>query len=285
MTALPPAPPAAFLVQQAVEAALAEDLGRAGDLTSTAIIPPGTPARAVFAARQTGILAGLDCARHAIQTLDPKARIDTELTDGAQLHPGSLIATVHADARALLAAERTALNFMSHLSGVASATAELVALTRPHKARIVCTRKTTPGLRSFEKYAVRCGGGHNHRFGLDDGILIKDNHIAIAGGVRQALERARQAVGHMVKIEIEVDTLDQLHQALDAKADAVLLDNMGVEMLAEAVKLIGGRAEAEASGRINRETVGPIAATGVDLISCGWITHSAPILDIGLDID
>lgn len=203
--------------------------------------------------------------------------------DGSNVAQGEIIASVAGPARAILTAERTALNFLSRLSGIATATSSIVNAVRGYNARIVCTRKTTPGLRTLEKYAVRAGGGSNHRFGLDDAILIKDNHIAMAGGIRPAIERARASVGHLVKIEVEVDTLAQLEESLALTPDAVLLDNMSVEELRRAVAMVAGRAVTEASGRITSDTAPAIAATGVDLISIGWLTHSAPILDIGLD--
>lgn len=278
-------PPPAFLLEPLVRAGLAEDLGRAGDITSAAVLPPGLRARAVLRAREPGRLAGIEAGLMAFRLIDPDSRCAIRKGDGCDIAAGEIAAEISGDARAILTAERTALNLACHLSGVATATARLVAAIRPHGARIVCTRKTTPGLRILEKYAVRLGGGANHRFGLDDGMLIKDNHVAMAGGIRPALARARLAAGHMVRIEIEVDTLDQLAEALEASADAVLLDNMGVPTLAEAVAMARGRAVTEASGRINLDTVAAVAATGVDLISSGAITHSAPILDLGLDID
>ncbi|MGJ4859075.1 carboxylating nicotinate-nucleotide diphosphorylase [Labrys sp. La1] len=272
-----------LLFEPVVRAALVEDLGRAGDLTTDAIVPVGLKATTVLAARQDGVVAGLDIAAAAFRLLDPSAAIAVERGDGASVSPGSIIATVTGSARALLTGERTALNILCRLSGIASATASVVEAIRGHKATIVCTRKTTPGLRALEKYAVRAGGGGNHRFGLDDAILIKDNHVAIAGGIRPALERAKAAAGHMVKIELEVDTLAQLEEALAVGVDAVLLDNMGPDELREAVAMVGGRALTEASGRVTAATAPAIAASGVDLISIGWLTHSAPILDIGLD--
>ncbi len=278
-------PPPAFLIEPLLRTALAEDLGRAGDITSAAVLPPGLQARAALRAREAGRLAGIEAGLTAFRLIDPDSRCTIIKGDGADIGAGEIVAEIAGDARALLTAERTALNLACHLSGVASATARLVAAIRPHAARIVCTRKTTPGLRILEKYAVRLGGGANHRFGLDDGMLIKDNHVAMAGGIRPALARARAAAGHMVRVEIEVDRLDQLAEALDAGADAVLLDNMTVPMLTEAVAMARGRAVTEASGRINLDTVAAVAATGVDLISSGAITHSAPILDLGLDID
>ncbi|MGO4338137.1 carboxylating nicotinate-nucleotide diphosphorylase [Labrys sp. KB_33_2] len=280
---MPLSPLSPLLFEPVVRAALVEDLGRAGDLTTDAIVPVGLKATTVLAARQDGVVAGLDIAAAAFRLLDPSAAIAVERGDGASVSPGSIIATVTGSARALLTGERTALNILCRLSGIASATASVVEAIRGHKATIVCTRKTTPGLRALEKYAVRAGGGGNHRFGLDDAILIKDNHVAIAGGIRPALERAKAAAGHMVKIELEVDTLAQLEEALAVGVDAVLLDNMGPDELREAVAMVGGRALTEASGRVTAATAPAIAASGVDLISIGWLTHSAPILDIGLD--
>lgn len=279
--ALAPLPP--ILFEPLVRAALLEDLGRAGDITSNAIVPAEADATMVLAARQDGIVAGLEIAALAFRMIDPQVSLIMARADGETVTAGGKIATVRGSARMLLTAERTALNFLCHLSGIATATAALVEAVRDTKATIVCTRKTTPGLRALEKYAVRAGGGANHRFGLDDAVLIKDNHIAIAGGIRLAVARARQSLGHMVKIEVEVDTLEQLDGALAAGVDAILLDNMSVEDLSRAVAMIGGRAISEASGRITLASVSAIAATGVDLISVGWITHSAPILDIGLD--
>jgi nicotinate-nucleotide pyrophosphorylase (carboxylating) len=273
------------MIEPLVRAALLEDLGRAGDLTTDAIVPSSLHAQAALIARERGVLAGLDAARLAFELADPAIVLKAEMEDGAKLSPGDTIARVSGPARGILTAERTALNFLGHLSGVASATASLVAAVQGTKAKIVCTRKTTPGLRAIEKYAVRAGGGANHRFGLDDAILIKDNHIAIAGGVRQALRRARAAAGHLVKIEIEVDTLGQLAEVLSEGVDAVLLDNMEPDVLAKAVAMVSHQATTEASGRITPATAPAIAATGVDFISVGWLTHSATVLDIGLDFD
>ena len=271
------------MIEPLVRATLLEDLGRAGDITTDAIVPSDQLATTVLAARQPGVIAGLDLARLAFELIDPALDMRVEKPDGSKVEPGDVIATISGSARGILTAERTALNFLCHLSGIASATARVVAAVEGYKARIVCTRKTTPGLRSVEKYAVRMGGGGNHRFGLDDAVLIKDNHVAIAGGVAEALLRARAHVGHLVKIELEVDTLAQLAEALEQKVDAVLLDNMGPDLLAKAVAMVDGRAITEASGRITPETAPAIAATGVDLISIGWLTHSAAVLDIGLD--
>ncbi|SMC65507.1 nicotinate-nucleotide pyrophosphorylase [carboxylating] [Fulvimarina manganoxydans] len=279
-----PSPLPRLLIEPIVRAALEEDLGRRGDVTSEAVIPVEALMRGQIAARQAGRLAGIEVARLAFELVDPEIRTEIVKADGAAFAPGDAVLRIEGPARSILTAERVALNMACHLSGVASATAELVAIAKASgHADIVCTRKTTPGLRGLEKHAVRCGGGGNHRFGLDDAILIKDNHIAVAGSITAALERAKSFAGHMLKIEIEVDTLAQLEEALVIGVDAVLLDNMGPDLLHEAVAMVGGRATTEASGRISKETVGPIAASGVDLISVGWITHSAPIVDLGLD--
>ncbi|MBK1622713.1 carboxylating nicotinate-nucleotide diphosphorylase [Afifella marina] len=273
-----------LIVEKAVRAALEEDLGRAGDITSQATIPAGRRATATIGARSTGTLAGLALARKAVLLMDPDAEFQPRATDGDRLEAGAVIAEISADARALLSSERTALNFLCHLSGVATATAEFAAAIAHTKARITCTRKTHPGLRSFQKYAVRCGGGSNHRYGLDDAILIKDNHIAVAGGVREAIRSAQEFAGHLVRIEVEVDTLQQLQEALEEGPDVILLDNMGPPTLLKAVAMTNGRATLEASGGITLATVAAIAETGVDYISTGFVTHSAPILDLGLDI-
>ncbi|MSP74616.1 MAG: carboxylating nicotinate-nucleotide diphosphorylase [Rhodospirillaceae bacterium] len=277
------APLPLLMIEAPVRAALLEDLGRAGDLTTDAIVPASAWAETALVARQPGVVAGLDAAALAFRLVDPLIEIAIERPDGSRLAPGDRIAVITGPARGMLTAERTALNFLGHLSGVATATATLVAAVQGHKARICCTRKTLPGLRALQKYAVRAGGGVNHRFGLDDAVLIKDNHVAAAGGVALAIRAARAGVGHLVKIEVEVDSLDQLDEALGEGTDAVLLDNMAPEMLAEAVRRIAGRAIAEASGRITPATAPAIAASGVDLISAGWLTHSAQVLDIGLD--
>ena len=272
-----------ILVEPVVRAALAEDLGRAGDITTTAVVPADARFRGVVAARQPGTVSGTAVAALAFRLLDPAIRVTVERLDGSRVTPGDTVLRLDGPARAVITAERTALNFLCHLSGIATCTATLVDAARPHKARITCTRKTTPGLRALEKHAVRAGGGVSHRFGLDDGILIKDNHVAMAGGVAAAIRAAKLAVGHMVRIEVEVDTLEQLAEALEEGPDAILLDNMPPETLRQAVRLIAGRAVSEASGRITAETVPAIAAAGVDIISAGWITHSAPALDLGLD--
>ena len=280
---MPLTPLPTLLVEPIVRRALIEDLGRAGDITTDAIAPADRIAGAVMASRREGVVAGLDLAALAFHLIDPAIRFTPVLADGARVTPGAAVATIEGPARGMLSAERVALNFVSRLSGIASATAALVASVAHTKARIVCTRKTMPLMRSLEKYAVRAGGGTNHRFGLDDAALIKDNHVAIAGGVAEAIRRVRGHVGHLVKIEVEVDTLAQLEEALGASVDAVLLDNFSLEDLRRAVAMIGGRAISEASGRVTLETAPTIASTGVDLISVGWLTHSAPILDIGLD--
>ena len=271
------------MIEPVMRSALLEDLGRAGDLTTDAIVPADAMTRTALVARQTGVVAGLDFAVAAFRLIDPAIKVAVALPDGSRLQPGDTIATITGPARGILTAERTALNFLSHLSGVASATRGIADAIAGTRAQVCCTRKTMPGLRFAQKYAVRVGGGSNHRFGLDDAVLIKDNHVAIAGGVRQAVERARTGVGHLVKIELEVDTLAQLQEALELKVDAVLLDNMGPDMLRQAVGMVAGRAITEASGRIRPDTAPAIAASGVDLLSVGWLTHSATVLDIGLD--
>ena len=278
MAALP-----SIMIEPAVRAALLEDLGRAGDLTTDSIVPPDLTTRTILSARQAGVVAGLDFAAAAFRLIDPRIDMSVALPDGSRLRPGDTIATVTGPARGILTAERTALNFLCHLSGVASATRGIADTIEGYRAVVCCTRKTMPGLRFAQKYAVRVGGGSNHRFGLDDAVLSKDNHVAMAGGVRPAVERARAGVGHLVKIELEVDTLAQLEEALSLGVDAVLLDNMGPDMLREAVGMVGGRAITEASGRIRPETAPAIAASGVDLLSVGWLTHSAAVLDVGLD--
>ncbi|MBX3501531.1 MAG: carboxylating nicotinate-nucleotide diphosphorylase [Alphaproteobacteria bacterium] len=278
---LPPLP--ALMIEAPVRAALLEDLGRAGDITTSAIIPVEARAETALVARQPGVVAGLDVAALAFRLIDPTIETRIARADGTRVEPGDGIAVISGPTRGILTAERVALNFLGHLSGVASATATLVAAVAGHKARICCTRKTLPGLRALQKYAVRAGGGVNHRFGLDDAVLIKDNHVAAAGGVGNAIRGARDGVGHLVKIEVEVDSLEQLDEAMAVGVDAVLLDNMTPPMLAEAVRRVAGRAVTEASGRITPATAPAIAASGVDLISAGWLTHSAQVLDIGLD--
>lgn len=282
--------PDAFLspleIDAVVTRALAEDLGRAGDVTSIATIPESAQARAVVVAREAGVISGLPLAAAAFAKLAPETTISAQARDGARVAEKTTLMTIEGPARAVLATERVALNLLGHLSGVATATHEFVRRVEGTRTRICCTRKTTPGLRALEKYAVRCGGGFNHRFGLDDAMLIKDNHIAVAGGIRAVLERARASAGHLVKIEIEVDTLDQLREVIAVGlADAALLDNMDAATLRQAVEMVGGRFPLEASGGITLESIAEIAATGVDYASSGWITHSAPNLDVALDIE
>lgn len=280
---MPLAPLPRLLIEPAVRAALVEDLGLAGDVTSNTVIPAGHRSRVVMAARQAGTVAGLDVAALAFNLVDPAITMTRHVEDGARIAAGDTVATIEGPSRGMLTGERVALNFLGHLSGIATETAKIVDAVRGTKASVACTRKTTPGLRIFEKYAVRAGGGSNHRFSLADAVLIKDNHVAIAGGVAEAIRRARAGAGHMIKIEVEVDTLAQLREAMETGVDVVLLDNMTTDQLREAVGIIDGRAIAEASGGITPDTAAAIAATGVDLLSVGWITHSAPVLDIGLD--
>jgi len=272
-----------LLVEQAVRAGLLEDLGRAGDITTDAVIPKGARAVCTLVSRENGVVAGLDFARTAFALIDPEIHFNVKIPDAARVAAGGVIAEIAGPAAGILTAERVALNFLGPLSGIASATRGIADAIAHTKARITCTRKTTPGLRFAQKYAVRCGGGANHRFGLDDAILIKDNHIAIAGGIIPALRAAKVSAGHLVKIEIEVETLAELADAMAEGVDAVLLDNMDLATLREAVNMIGGRSIAEASGRISPQTAPGIAETGVDLLSAGWLTHSAKVLDIGLD--
>jgi nicotinate-nucleotide pyrophosphorylase (carboxylating) len=274
----------ALIVESVVRASLLEDLGLAGDLTTDAIVPEGCMAAARIVARKAGRIAGIEAARCAFRLLDPGVRFEAMVEEGGAVAPGGVVAAIEGKARALLTGERTALNLMGRLSGIATATAGLVELIQGTKARIVCTRKTTPGLRALEKHAVRMGGGANHRFALDDAVLIKDNHIAIAGGLHPAVERVRAHVGHMVKIEVEVDTLDQLAELLADPVDAVLLDNMPPDVLRQAVAMVDGRMLTEASGNINATTVRSVAESGVDMISVGWLTHSVPNFDVGLDM-
>ncbi len=272
-----------FLVAKAVTAALEEDLGLAGDITTAATVPPEEPARADIVARAPGRIAGLQCAEAAFRTFDSHLSFEVLAADGSEVANGDTVARVAGLARALLMGERVALNFLCHLSGIASTTSLYVQAVHGTKARICCTRKTTPGLRAFEKYAVRAGGGVNHRFGLFDAVLIKDNHVAAAGGLGPAIERARAHLGHMVKIEVEVDDLEQLEEALSYPVDVVMLDNMGPRDLARAVAMTGERVLTEASGGVTLDTVRAIAEAGVDLISVGALTHSPRTLDLGLD--
>jgi len=275
--------PSFLLVEPIVRRALDEDLGRAGDITSDLVLPAGQRATARLVARKPGTIAGLNAAEAAFHILDGSVKVTLELRDGSPVETGSTLLLVQGAARSILAAERVALNFVGRLSGVATATRALVDAVKGTKAQIVCTRKTTPGLRILEKYAVRCGGGVNHRFGLDDAVLIKDNHIVAAGGIKNAVERVYSGVGHMVKVEVEVDTLDDLKEALRLGVDTVLLDNMPIDQMKEAVEIAAGRAALEASGNVTLQTVRAIAETGVDYISSGAITHSAASLDVALD--
>lgn len=268
-----------------VRRALEEDLGMAGDITSDTVVPDDAFVRARLVARRPGRVAGLPAALSAFRQLCPQLAIVIDQPDGTDVGIGGTIAAIEGPARPILTAERTALNLLSALCGIATATRTAVEVVQGTRTRIVCTRKTTPGLRVLEKYAVRMGGGVNHRFGLDDGVMIKDNHIVAAGGIAAAVGRARRRLGHMVKIEVEVDTLDQLRELIEVGADAVLLDNMTPAQLKEAVDLVGGRMVTEASGGITLANLGEVAAAGVDIVSLGWLTHSAPILDIGLDLD
>jgi nicotinate-nucleotide pyrophosphorylase (carboxylating) len=282
--------PDAFLsplaIDEAVRRALDEDLGRAGDITSNATIPETAQAHAILVARHSGVIAGLPLAVATLQKLSADVNIQPHCRDGATVAAGLHVLTISGPARAVLAAERTALNFVGRLSGIATLTSDYVRHTAGTKMRICCTRKTTPGLRALEKYAVRCGGGFNHRFGLDDAILIKDNHIAVAGGIKPVLQRARAHIGLLVKVEIEVDTLDQLREVLaTGLADVVLLDNMDIATLTEAVRLANGRVVLEASGGVTQASIAKIAATGVDYASSGALTHSAPNFDVAFDID
>jgi nicotinate-nucleotide pyrophosphorylase (carboxylating) len=272
-----------FLIDRAVEMALSEDLGLAGDLTTDATVPEGAVIEAYISSRKRGVISGLPIAEATFAALDPQIEFTKMIRDGDRVVPGDPVARIAGNARAILSAERVALNFLGRLSGIATLTRAYVDAIAGTSASIVDTRKTTPGLRAFEKYAVVCGGGRNHRSGLFDAILIKDNHIAAAGGTVEAIKAARARAGHMVKIEIEVDTLDQLKEVLPLEPDAVLLDNMTTAELREAVDLASGKTLLEASGRIGLETVRVVAETGVDLISVGALTHSANVLDLGLD--
>lgn len=273
-----------ILYEKTVRHALLEDLGRSGDITTDSIVLPEDRAIARLVAKAGGRIAGMDIARCAFRILDTDLEFEVLFRDGMKVQRGETIAVVRGNARSILTGERTALNFLSHLSGIATATGDIIEKIASYPARVVCTRKTTPGLRTLEKYAVRTGGGFNHRFGLDDAVLIKDNHIVIAGGVKEAIERVRRSAGHMVKIEVEVDTLLQLETALKENIDAVLLDNMPTETLSEAVRIASGKVLTEASGGITPQSAVSIAASGVDLLSIGWLTHSAPALNLSLDI-
>ena len=273
------------LIQDEVKRALLEDLGRAGDLSTQATIDPETIATGLFVARDAGVVCGLPHAALAFEAIDSRLLFDQKLVDGDHVAPGTIVASVSGCARSILSAERTALNFMCHLSGISTLTSQFVSQIAHTEARMCCTRKTIPGFRASQKYAVRCGGGSNHRFGLDDAILIKDNHIAVSGGITKALEAAESFAGHLVKIEIEVDTLEQFEEARSAGAGCVLLDNFSVNRLKEAVQINRGRAILEASGGVKLDTVRVIAESGVDYISSSQITMSASTFDIGLDIE
>ena len=273
-----------MIYEDIVQRALMEDIGRGGDLTTNAVVSATDTATASIIAREGGRVAGIAIACRAFHFLDPGLNIDFRICDGMDIEPGNALAIIRGAARPILTAERTCLNFLARLSGIATITQNIVAAIAPYPARVVCTRKTTPGLRALEKYAVRAGGGSNHRLGLDDAILIKDNHILVAGGIQEAIRRARRHAGHMIKIEVEVDTLEQLEIALKEDVDAVLLDNMSVEMLAQAVRMANKRVLTEASGGITPQTAPAIAASGVDLISIGWLTHSAPALNLSLEL-
>jgi nicotinate-nucleotide pyrophosphorylase (carboxylating) len=270
--------------EDVIRRALVEDLGGAGDLTTDAIIPLRMRAEAEVVARENGRVAGLTAATYAFTLLDPAAKVEIRICDGEDAEAGATLALVSGRARALLSAERVALNVLGRLCGIATETRGIVRSLEGLKTRVVCTRKTTPGLRLLEKYAVRMGGGTNHRWGLDDAVLVKDNHRVVAGSITAAVARVRQAVGHMVKVAAEADTLADVKEAVAAEVDVVLLDNMPLEMLREAVALVDGRVVVEASGGITPETARSIAETGVDLISVGWLTHSAPALDVALDV-
>jgi nicotinate-nucleotide pyrophosphorylase (carboxylating) len=272
-----------LLIAPVVRAAILEDIGRAGDITALACVPAEAELRAVFAARRGGVVAGLACVRLALRELDPHAHFHHDAVDGQIVAAGALLATIDGNARAILTAERTALNLLGRLSGIATLTRDFVDAVEGTKARIADTRKTTPGLRALEKYAVRCGGGVNHRFGLDDAILIKDNHVAACGSVGEAIRRAKAFAGHLIKVEVEVDSLIQLQEALACDPDVIMLDNFSLDDLRDAVEIAAGRVKLEASGGVTLETVRAIAETGVDVISVGALTHSAKVLDIGLD--
>ena len=284
---LPPVLPI-VLIEDQVRAALLEDLGRAGDVTTAATIPPDATAAVLIATREEGTLAGLDFAATAFRLMDPALLFQPLARDGERLSRGQAVARIEGTARAVLSAERVALNFLMHLSGVATHTQRFADAISHTAARVCCTRKTLPGLRAAEKYAVRCGGGSNHRFGLDDAILIKDNHIAVCGGVREAVEAARACAGHLMSVEVEVDTLDQLREAVAAGPDAVLLDNMSPDRLREGVAIVRAADRPiaiEASGNVDLGTIAAIAEAGVDYVSTSKITMAAPTLDLGLDID
>jgi nicotinate-nucleotide pyrophosphorylase (carboxylating) len=278
-------PPPQILYDDLIREALCEDLGRAGDLTTAAIIPADARAAAVILARRPGRVAGTEVAARVFEILEPALETEIVVASGGEAAPGSTLVRLSGPARAIVTGERTALNLLGHLSGIATLTRDYVEAVAGTPARVVCTRKTTPGLRVLEKFAVRCGGGANHRFGLDDAVLIKDNHLAVAGGVLRAITRVREDVGHMVMVELEVDTLEQLEEGLEAGVDAVLLDNMDPQTLRAAVEMVNGLCVTEASGGIDLESAAAVAATGVDLLSVGALTHSAPWLDVSLEVE
>lgn len=266
-----------------VERALVEDLGDRGDITSQSVVPVDAISRGNIVVRDDGVVAGLPLARYVFERVDPRVEVDDKVEEGARVSAGTVAALVSGPSRSILTAERTALNLMGRASGVATATAELVDAVAGTNARITDTRKTMPGLRVLDKYAVTAGGGVNHRMGLYDEVMIKDNHIVAAGDIAAAVASAREAVGPEVRVVIEVDDLDELVVALETSANRVLLDNMDPETLTKAVSMVGGRMETEASGGVTSATIREVAESGVDFISVGWLTHSAPQLDIALD--
>jgi nicotinate-nucleotide pyrophosphorylase (carboxylating) len=276
--------PSPLLYERILQIALEEDLGRAGDITTQATIAPEAMAVGQIVARVSGCIAGINVAGEVFRRLDPQTGFEVHTPDGQEVSAGSILATVSGTARTLLMGERTALNFLGHLSGIATSTREVVTRVEPFSSRVVCTRKTTPGLRLLEKYAVRAGGGFNHRYGLDDAVLVKENHLAVAGGVTAAVQRVRAEIGHLVKIEVEVESLKQLREALELDIDAVLLDNMSVDQVAEAVRIVDNRVITEVSGGITANNAAGLASTGVDLLSIGWLTHSSPALDVAFEI-
>ncbi len=277
--------PSPVVYEPILSSALREDLGRGGDVTTDAVMPAGAMAVARVITREPGYIAGLAISCRAFTLLDERIEVDIKIADGAVVEARQVLAVVSGPARPIFAAERVALNLLGRLSGIATATGSMVEAVAGTGARVVCTRKTTPGLRALEKYAVRAGGGFNHRFGLDGAVLIKDNHIVMAGGIGEALKRARAEVDHLVKIEVEVETLAQLEEALETGVDAVLLDNMDLETLRKAVEIVGGRVVIEASGGIDLDNAADVAKCGVDVLSVGWLTHSAPALDVTLEAE
>jgi len=275
--------PLEFSFEKIIKDALYEDLGQQGDITSNSVIDKNLENNFVLKSRSEGVISGLQVAELSFMTLDSRLIFEKKLDNGSNVKNGDIIASVKGNAASILSAERTALNFLSHLSGIASATSEMVNLISETNTKIVSTRKTTPNLRILEKFAVKDGGGMNHRFGLYDGILIKDNHLALSGSITNSVSLAREKCGHMINIEVEVDNLDQYREALETQTDAILLDNFNIEDLIKAVKLNKKNIILEASGKITKDNILEIAKTGVNLISSGWLTHSSPSLDIGLD--